>query len=235
MIRLFRKFIVLLFLMILSHGDAKAQVGINLLGGFPQGDFRANTGRTGFGIGGEFLFQPNPLAPFAFGVNINYINYGSENRRVPLSVYVPDITVEVDRSNNIVQGMLMLRLWAPTPFVRPYVDILGGGSYIYTQTTLRERNSNQEKLSDVNFSDWAWSYGAGGGLMLKIYSEVGTNIWLDLGARYIYTTEAEYLTEGDVIINNNINNPVTYNSRRSKVDLLVAHIGAFLEFSLVGN
>lgn len=235
MIRLFSKIIVSAFLMILTIGEAKAQVGINLLGGFPQGDFRANTGRTGFGIGGEFLFQPNPLAPFALGVNVNYINYGSESRRVPLSNFIQDITVDVDRSNNIVQGMLMLRLWAPTPFVKPYVDILGGGSYIYTQTTLKERYSNQEKLSDVNFSDWAWSYGAGGGLMLKIYSEVGTSIWLDLGARYIYTTEAEYLTEGDIVVNVNPPYGITYNSRRSKMDLLVAHIGAFLEFSLVGN
>ena len=53
-------------------------------------------------------------------------------------------------------------------------------------------------------------------------------VFIDLKARYLYGSEAEYLKEGSVLIDNG---KVIYNTSKSKTDLLTAHIGAIVYFN----
>ena len=112
-----------------------------------------------------------------------------------------------------------------------HLDLLAGGKYIWTQTSVKSRSSasNLDVASDQNFSDWAFSYGAGAGLMFSVYNEMGTNVMIDIKARYLFGSTAEYLGEGDVIVNTT-NGTVKYNTRRSKTDMLFAQIGVNLTF-----
>ncbi len=61
----------------------------------PQGKFRDNIDRNGFGFSGHGLIKPSPLIPLKFGIELGYINYGSETRREPFSYTIPDVTVKV--------------------------------------------------------------------------------------------------------------------------------------------
>lgn len=209
--------------------------GINFMLGFPAGEFKEKVDRIGFGLSGHFLFlAPAPNRPFGIGINLGYLNYGQETRREPFSLTIPDVTVDVERSNNLVNFHALFQLGFPTGAVRPYIEGLFGGSYIFTETTIRSRGA-EEVASSNNFDDFAWSYG-GGGILIHLYSpdegEDFGELLLDLKVRYLFGSEAEYLKEGSVIVSNG---QVTYQVSKSKTDLITAHIGVVAYFSSIFN
>ncbi len=229
-----KKSILLLFLLvIISSGCFAQSAGLNFTLGFPMGEFKNNVTRTGFGVSGEFLLlTPTVQNPFSIGLNLGFINYGSESRREPFSSTIPDVTVDVDRSNNIVNFHILFQLAFPTGVIRPYAEGLFGGSYIFTETSIKSKGVD-EVASSTNFDDFAWSYGAGGGFLIQVFSsddpeEKVSSVFIDLKARYLYGSEAEYLKEGSVLIENG---KVIYNTSKSKTDLLTANIGAVVYFN----
>jgi len=207
--------------------------GVNLLLGFPMNEFKDNVKRTGLGAGLQFLLW-NPIReyPYTFGINISYINYGWGSRSEPFSSTVPDVVVNVDRTNNIINFHLMSQIMPIQGNVRPYLELLLGGSYIYTQTNVYSSGS-EDAASSTNFSDWAWNYGAGGGFQIKLVSfnntvEKAASVFLDFKVRYLNGTAAEYLKEGSVIINHD---QVIYQVSKSKTDLLTVNLGAVVYFN----
>ena len=204
--------------------------GINFTLAFPQGEFKDNINRLGYGGSLQFLiFNPTSVMPASLGLNVGYINYGSESRRSPFSYTNPDVTVDVDRTNNLVNFHLLFQVISPTGSVRPYVEGLFGGSYLFTETSIKSRG-NEEVASSTNFDDFAWNYGAGGGVMILLTDEIEeiNSLFLDLKVRYLFGSEAEYLKEGSVIIDNG---NVTYNVSKSKTDLITLNIGVVAYFS----
>ena len=225
-------FLILLTLTLLINikPSYSQDAGLNFILAFPQGEFKENVDRLGFGIGGEFMFlTPQKGSPVGIGINAGFINYGSESRREPFSLTIPDVTVDVDRTNNLFNFHLMLRVAPYAGKLRPYAEGLFGGAYIYTQTEIKSRGS-EEVASSTNFDDFAWNYGAGVGLMYEVHrdNEKGSAFFIDLRARYLYGSEAEYLKEGSVIIENG---QVTYEVSRSKTDLLTVQLGVIYFFS----
>jgi hypothetical protein len=87
--------------------------------------------------------------------------------------------------------------------------------------------------SSVNQSDFAWSAGAGGGLMIRIYEKKRNRkngkfgIYVDVGARYLLGGRAEYLSEGGIIDDDG--RPV-YDTHLSRTDLLATKIGLSFVF-----
>ena len=75
----------------------------------PQDEFQDNVDGLGGGLGGMFAYRPGN-SPFLIGTELEYIIYGHETRDEPFSTTIPDITVEVKTSNNIVLWNLLLRL-----------------------------------------------------------------------------------------------------------------------------
>ncbi len=223
------------FVLIISFttNNSNAQsAGANILLGFPMNEFKENVKRTGFGGSLQFLLRnPSPQYPYSLGLNVGYINYGMESRREPFSSTIPDVTVDVDRTNNIVDFHLLAQIIPPTGSVRPYLELLFGGSYIFTETTIKS-SGHDDVASSNNFDDWAWSYGGGAGFLINLISfdnpaNKVSSVYLDFKVRYLYGTEAEYLKEGSVIINNG---QVIYEVSKSKTDLLTANIGAVVYF-----
>ena len=229
-----KRTIVIVFLIIFSSIEIFSQSGgLNLTLAFPQGEFKDNMKRTGIGGNAEAIFWLPSRVPFGVGLNLAYLNYGNETRSEPFSLTIPDVTVEVSRNYNIAQGHLLFRLTTNSYSVRPYLDLLFGGAYLFTETKIRSYGGNQNEVaSSTNFDDWAWSYGVGGGLMYLVFdsnqNENGLGeIYLDFKARYIYGTEAEYLQQGSVTI---ANGRAYYKTSRSKTDLLTASLGVIVYF-----
>jgi hypothetical protein len=225
-------FFIIVSFITLSSGVMAQSGGLNFTLAFPMGEFKENVDRLGFGLSGDFMFiTPKARSPFGFGLNLGYINYGSESRREPFSSTIPDVTVDVDRTNNLANFHILFRIAPPAGRIRPYIEGLFGGSYIFTETTIRSRGE-EEVASSTNFDDWAWSYGGGGGFMIQITNGLDDTdagaLFIDLKARYLFGSEAEYLQEGSVIINRG---SVTYNVSRSKTDLLTAHVGIIAFFN----
>lgn len=217
--------LTLLLLTLISNYGSAQQAGINLSLALPQGEFADQVDNLGYGLSGEFmLFSPKPHAPFGLGLNVGYYIYGSESRSEPM-YNIPEVSVRVDRTNNLVNFHVLFEIGLPTGRIRPYLQGLFGGQYLFTETSVKNENNSQEFASSTNYDDWAWSYGAGGGISILLsgdpVTEIGA-IYLDLKGRYLFGSEAEYLKEGSVEV---IGQQVTYHPSKSKIDLLTLHAG----------
>lgn len=212
--------------------------GLHLMTGIPMGEFKDNMSNPGFGLNLNFNFwEARREMPVTLGVNLGYMIYGTESRREPFSGYAPDVTVNVDRTNNIANFHLLTQIFPVQSTVRPYFEVLVGGSYLFTETKIESRNSGEEVASSTNFDDWAWNYGGGGGIQILLKdmsksqyndNEVRLNsLWLDLKVRYLFGSEAEYLKKGSVVIENS---KVYYYPSRSATDLMSIHLGVVASF-----
>lgn len=218
--------ILFLFLTILTTNSIAQQAGINFSLAFPQGDFGEEVDNLGYGLSGEFLFlSPKPKSPFGIGLSIGYYIYGRETSREPWSNTIPWVTLDVEKTNNLLNFHVLFEVGWPTGRIRPYAQGLFGGAYLYTQTSVSGEYDLETIASTTNYDDWAWSYGAGGGILILLggdpVTEMGA-IYLDLKGRYLFGSGTTYLKEGDMQV---INGKVIYSPSKSKTDMITAHIG----------
>lgn len=221
----------LAFLFISSNQLLAQSVGLNFTLALPQGEFKNNVDNLGWGFSGHAaIFTPGPALPFTVGLNLGFINYGNESRRAAWSYTIPDAYVDVTRTNNIFNFHLLFQVSPFSTPVKPYIEGLFGGNYLFTTTEVKSDYLDKNLTETTNQDDFGWSYGAGGGFMIRLTDiEPAGSLWLDFKVRYLLGTEAEYLKEGSVVINT-ANGSATYHLSRSKVDLLTLHVGVIAEF-----
>lgn len=217
--------LVVLFVMAVAFTIKAQQAGINVSLAFPQGVFGKQVDNIGLGLSGEFMFlSPKPLSPFGVGLNLGFYVYGNESRSEPM-YNIPEVFLKVDRTNNLVNFHMIFELGLPAGRIRPYVQGLFGGQYLFTETSVKNESNNEEFASSTNYDDWAWSYGAGGGISILLAGDPVTElgaIYLDFKGRFLFGSKAEYLKEGAVEVNGQ---QVIYHPSKSKTDMLTAHVG----------
>ncbi len=221
-------------LLALSASVSMAQtIGGSIVLASPQGEFRQHVDRFGYGLSAQATFSsPGAFNPVTFGLHASYIIYGEESGARPLSYTIPDVTVDVNRKNSIA-NLHLLMVVSPFPGpIKPYMEGLAGGSYIFTTTDVESQYSNWDVFETNNYDDFAWSYGGGAGIMFNLtpggLGELAS-FSLDLKVRYLFGTEAEYLREGDIHINPD-NGSVYYDVSRSETDLLTFQLGVIASF-----
>lgn len=211
------------------------QASINFLLGQPQNEFQDNVEDLGFGLGGNFGYHFG-TSPIMIGAEVQYMIYGSQTRREPFNDNIPDVTVEVETSNNILLFHALARLQSPSGTFRPYLDGLLGLNYFFTETSVRDEDGFDEPIaSSTNQEDVALSYGAGGGVMLQVHKsrhpETGgvrlREVLIDFRIRYLFGGEATYLKEGSITVNNG---QLAIDALRSRTDLLTYQLGVSFNF-----
>lgn len=90
-----------------SQVNSNSNLALNFYLGLPQGEFKQNVDRLGFGLNGDYLYRPSPIYPFSIGFNLGFSNYGSLTRKEPFSYTIPDVTVDVTNQNNIINYHLL--------------------------------------------------------------------------------------------------------------------------------
>jgi hypothetical protein len=220
-----------LILLSVSTNLFAQSVGGSFMLAIPKNEFNDNVSNLGGGIQAQItLATPDKHNPFTVGLNASYMIYGMEHRHVPLSMSVPDVTVEVSRTNSMASLHFLFQV---SPFdgqVRPYFEGLAGGSYIFTETSVSGDNDFGDFASSTNFDDFAWSLGVGGGFLINLTGDnpdIPGGLFLDFKARYMFGGEAEYLAEGDVIVNNG---RTFVQTRTSTTDYLAFQIGVVAAF-----
>lgn len=207
----------------------RPQGSLSFLLGVPQGEFRDNVDNLGFGVdvfGGLGI----GASPVVLGLDVGFLIYGRERRSEPFSNTIPDVTVDVETTNNIVQSHFVLRLQPPNGTVRPYADGLFGFKYLFTETRIEsERFQDNEPIaSSTNFDDFALSYGIGGGLNIDVYRpgpEDQTElraVAVHIGVQYLLGSEADYLQEGSI---RRVNGSVSFDVERSRTTFLEPYLG----------
>lgn len=227
-----KKYLLVILVLFGTSLISAQAVGGSFMIGSPQGDFRTNVDRLGYGIQLHgLLFSPDKERPFAIGINAGYLVYGSVSERRPW-VGFPGVYLNLDRTNSIANVHLLFQISPFNGDIRPYVEGLFGGAYIFTESSVKNENGDNEIASSTNFDDFTWSYGGGVGMLICVSRNLGDvqKLFLDLKVRYMFGTEAEYLTEESVVINSN--GDTIFRPQRSKTDLLTFHIGVVANFDL---
>ncbi|MFZ2052726.1 MAG: outer membrane beta-barrel protein [Candidatus Aminicenantales bacterium] len=225
--------IVILALGQLSSAADRFQASVNFLMAYPQNDFRNNVDRTIYGLSGECLYQL-PKSPFSVGISLEYLNYGSETRTAPFNADIPDVWVDVTTRNSIFSAAAVLRLSPPGGPFRPYVEGLIGFNYLFTYTSIRDADSWSEDIATTtNFDDWALTYGAGAGAILRALdirnrrARSVFSLYFEIGLRYVKGGTAEYLGERSILHDSGSS---TYTPLISTTDLVKTHIGVVFRF-----
>ena len=230
-----RAFLVLAALSVSAAVAAQPSVTVSGLAAVPQGSFSdaLDTAGGGLAVGAYYTV---PGSPVAVGLEGTIALYGVERREVPLSLTIPDVRVGVTTSNNLAQGLAVLRLQVPRGAVRPYVDGVAGITYLFTETSVGDDDhygGYGEPLSSTNYDDVAFTTGGGVGVQVALggfASESGrrTAVSLDARVRYLAGTEATFLARGD--IRRYRDGTIGLDPRRSRTDLLVPHLGVTFTF-----
>jgi hypothetical protein len=210
----------------------KWELGLTLGGAFPMGAFQQNLGTAGVSVD---LSMGHRLgrSPFTLGVDVYFMIYGNRTHDEDLGGTIP-LTVEVETSNNVIQGLVYLKCQPLRGRIRPYLEALVGGSYLYTDTSISSTNSSDEIASSTNFDDFTFCAGGGAGLDIHLggggrtaFGTRKTDVWLDLKVRYLLGGRAQYLREDSIVSDGRT---FTYAYRESTTNLLSAQIGVCLTF-----
>jgi len=209
-----------------THGDA----GLHFTIASPSGEFRDSVDRNGYGVSGYGAYTVGK-SPLKIGLEMGYIMYGHNTRTEPISLTIPDVTVNVQTTNNIFNGHLLFRVQEQYGSVAPYIDGLLGFNYFWTSTTIENESNYEEIASSTNLDDAVFSYGLGGGIMVQAGRvKAGRDrlpLYIDLKVRYLLGDEADYLKEGSITHDLGT---VSYDISTSKTDMMLYQIGVAIAF-----
>ena len=110
-----------------------------------------------------------------------------------------------------------------------YTYSLFGFKYFFTETSINDEHHGDDYAiaSSTNFDDAALSYGVGGGIDIKIHRGHRKSVFINVGARYLFGSEAQYLKEGSI---ERRNGQVFFTTERSETDILITQLGMTMKF-----
>src|SRR6266545_2017734 len=187
----------------------------------PIGDFRTQVGRA-WGAGGSVRHHFRWFAPLGVRADGAWLNYGNENKRVPLSSTVNRVLVDMHTTNNfaVLSGGPELMLTSGP--IRPYAYAFAGYSYFYTESSAGDDDGGGTFASTTNFHDGGLATGYGGGLRLPLRIR-SVEAGFDAGARLTRNGTRTYLRRGDII--DLPDGSLQFNRRTTAVDFRQYHVG----------
>lgn len=227
---------LLLFLLAPSVSAQYGGGGVDAVLAIPQGQFADRLDGIGYGLSGNLVLHI-PNTPVGLGIEGTFVTYGRETIRERFgSGALGRVEVDVETTNNILLGHLLLRLQSPSGALRPYADALVGVNYLFTESRIADVDFGDDRdiASSTNFDDAAFSYGLGGGVMAQVFSgrsgETGRpyGVFIDARVRYLLGGKADYLQEGDIGADSN-GDPI-YTVTQSSTDLLLPQLGMTIRF-----
>lgn len=204
------------------RGPSRAFAGIYLVGAQPLGEFNDYIDWGG-GIGGSLLWAFDRQGAIGLRLDMAYLIYGHETKRVPLGPSLGRVRVDVSTSNNIVVLGVGPQVMMPTGSVRPYLNGTVGMSYFFTESSVEGSSDFEPFASSTNFDDAIFAWTAGGGLYIPLRKRERHSISLDIGAQYHANGEARYLREGS--IQEDGTGEIYFEPIRSQTSLMTYRIG----------
>jgi len=115
------------------------EIGLRVGQTNPQADFRRNIGAHAWLVDVDALYRL-PRTPVYIGLAFGGGDYGHQKRRVSLAALIPESPLEfdVDTTNSILFGSVVVRLQPRYGRLRPYVEGVWGFSELVTATTVSD-------------------------------------------------------------------------------------------------
>ncbi|REL37801.1 hypothetical protein DYD21_08450 [Rhodohalobacter sp. SW132] len=234
-------FLLIFFLSIGLHSLSAQELTVGLNGqlAIPQNEFSEsiNTLGGGLNLNGHYRFANSPVG---LGLDFNFINFGSDSRDEAFSTTIPDLRVRVENQYNLIQLMMQAKVQRQDGIFRPFAEGLAGFNYFFTETSIRDRrDSGADPIaSDTNFEDFAFAWGGGAGLKIRVFDlrdQQADERWfenisagyINIGVRYLNGSQAEYLKEGSITIENG---SVSFDTLQSRTDMIMVQLGFVIRF-----
>jgi hypothetical protein len=156
------------------------------------------------------------------GVSLSYFGQGLYFYDDP---YSDESYLSGNRANNFSSLNLIFQLAPTGGTIRPYLETLFGGSYIFSVTEIYTLDYISESLY---IDDWAWSYGVGGGLQFLISSDESEHsVFLDLKGRYLMSSDVSIPDRQSIRY---ANNSFYYTVNETQINFVAVQIGLVLYF-----
>ncbi|MFH1143444.1 MAG: outer membrane beta-barrel protein [Candidatus Eisenbacteria bacterium] len=216
---------------------AQGEAGLRFALGVPMDEFADSNEKLGPGFALHAAYAATPA--LAVGIGGTYMIFGSDSRKIDIPLVDDD--VELNTDYNAANIYLMAQLRGRVARLTGYLEGRVGGSYLWTESKLEDDDifDDDEVGEKVNYDDFAFCYGGGGGLMLRIVDpreadpniagdDGGPGVHIDMKALYVFGSEAEYLTEGDITLDED-DDPI-YTVSKSRTDVLQIELGVVVSF-----
>ena len=204
------------------------------------GEFGENMPQLGFGISinGGYMIKPN----IKIGGNFDYIHIGSKNRDIPFNYFSDAVKLKENTSSKNIMTHLLFRIQPHVWFINPYAEGLIGLKFLSTSTEITGKvdGENQTISENNNLWDWGLSYGAGGGIMVKIpfinndflSSKTSGTLYINLGFRQFYGSDMEYINPDNIETTDPESGPVSviFNPYETKTDFTTYTFGIAILF-----
>jgi hypothetical protein len=206
-----------------NYLQAQPSLSLYFTTAIPINDFRNFDSDEGYGGNLEiFFFSPSVQKPFGMGVSLSYFGQGLYFYDDP---YSDESYLSGNRANNFSSLHLIFQLAPTGGTVRPYLETLFGGSYIFSVTEIYTLDYISESLY---IDDWAWSYGVGGGLQFLISSDESEHsVFLDLKGRYLMSSDVSIPDRQSIRY---ANNSFYYTVNETQINFVTVQIGLVLYF-----
>lgn len=185
--------------------------GGGLVVGAPTGEFGRHVDLAG-GLSGHALLSG--AGPLGLRVDASWLLYGSEtvrSRQAPRGRLARQLTTD----NWVAQLVAGPELRAASGRLRPYAHGFLGVGYVST-TTEPTVPWPAPGLVTTNLDDTTFCFGGGGGLLVPL----GSGWALDVGARFVSSSPARYLVEGD------LRDDGSFEARRARTSRIEFWLGA---------
>lgn len=230
-------FLTLVTYVVQAQTEVRRQPVFNINGNFqvgiPLDEFRDNLDGLGFGGGASFLVNI-AQSPISAGLDLSITGYDRETADYNVRVGGFLKEYELTTSSNIFLGHAVVRIQAPGQrFISPYLDGMIGFKNLFTSTSLTDQNLGESVDSDIDETDWAFSYGGAVGLQINVSRK--HHIAIDLRCAYLPGNNATYLVRSPEPFGGfNYDDPIeAFEKKSSATNLLLPQIG--VTFKLWGN
>jgi hypothetical protein len=220
-------FTILIGLLLLSSATyliAQPSTSFYFTTAIPVNEYQNFDDEVGYGGNLEFFFiSPSKEKPIGMGVSLSYIGQGLYFYEDPCDC---ETNVGNNRANNFINLNMILQVAPTGGTVRPYLETLFGGSYIYSNTDIITLDYNYVNLY---VDDWAWTYGVGGGFKFLLGADENGNgsMYLDLKGRYLMSSDVNMLDRNSIRYANNI----FYDSvKETQINFVAIQIGFVMYF-----
>ena len=210
-----------LFLLIsVQYLSAQPSVSFYFTTAIPVNDYQQFDDELGYGGNLELFFiSPSKQKPIGMGISLSYFGQGLYFYEDPCDceTYLGD-----NRANNFTNLHLVFQIAPTGGTVKPYLETLFGGSYVFSNSQITTLN-----YSSVNLfiDDWAWSYGVGGGLKFLLGGD--GSAYLDLKGRYLMSSDVSLLDRNSIRY---ANDRFYYSVNETQLNFVAVQIGIIFYF-----
>jgi len=216
--------IALFFLTSAKYVMAQPSTSFYFTTAIPVNEYQDFDDEVGYGGNLEFFFiSPSKEKPIGMGFSLSYIGQGLYFYDDPCDC---ETYVGNNRANNFINLNMILQVAPTGGTIRPYLETLFGGSYIYSNTDIITPDYMSVNLY---VDDWAWTYGVGGGFKFLLGADENGDgsAYLDIKGRYLLSSDVNLLDRNSIrYANNRFYDTV----KETQINFVAIQIGLVLYF-----